>query len=138
MGMSGRTRRQVSTWVIGVLLLAQWLVAAHACAGVARAPAPEVAAVVSNSPHGGCHAEPPAALDPFSTSLCKVHCDVGQQAPVHIVADEAPAATPVWFAVPAVDRFEGVGRPLGHSCPPRSSAPPGWPPLHLTLGVLRN
>ncbi len=58
--------------MIGVLLLAQWLVAAYACPvnNVTRSPSDGSAALVTVA--AGCHGTATQPMDPENAVLCKV------------------------------------------------------------------
>ena len=124
--------------MIGALLCVQWLAAAYACPTIERQHLADAGAVVVEAAAADCHGRSPAAMDPANPSLCKVHCDGDHQAPSHAATDDAPATAPLWFIVEAIDPLDGAGRPAHQQPMARSGAPPGWPPLYLIHGVLRN
>jgi hypothetical protein len=124
--------------MIGVLLLAQWLVAAYACPVAAIPTATGAERTVARSVMADCHGMTPSAMDADNPSLCKAHCSADQQAPAQAAPDDAPVPSLGWFIV-------GVAGPLDVAVPqavpptvPRSGAPPGWPPIYLIHQVLRN
>jgi hypothetical protein len=89
-----------------VLLLAQWLVAAHACTVSWVRPAGVAEAVVS-------HCDAMAAPDPAGpSSLCAEHCHQGQQSdqvpvlalPAAVLAEAYPLPAPRDMAVRTVPR----------------------------------
>lgn len=130
------TRKRLSVWMVGVLLCVQWWVAAYGCplVGQVHASAHEWAAVPE--PLADCHGM--ATTDTESPTLCKAHCDADQQAPAQPASHEAPApALAGFFVAPIVCAADGLAQ-AGFSAVPRAGAPPGWPPLYLIHGVLRN
>jgi len=137
MHMHRRSRRRVSSWMIGVMLLAQWLVAAYACPVVAQAAA-SAEESASQVAMANCHGMSPAAMDPANPSLCKAHCDDASKAPAGGSADHVPASALVWFVIASADRCDVAVRPAIERAAPRAGAPPGWPPIYLTQQVLRN
>jgi hypothetical protein len=124
----GRTpRRRLCGWMVALLLLMQWLTSAYAC------PALPGGAQVAEQP---CHE---AGHRDAAKALCKAHCEAGQQvtpqAPVH----DAGLPSAGWFIVhdAALPLLAAEPAPIRRAIP-QAAAPPGWPPLHLTLQVLRN
>jgi hypothetical protein len=76
---------------------------------------------------------------PAYPALCKAHCAGDSQLPAANAGADAPAPSVGWFIVatpaePAITLACSAGLPGA----PRAGAPPGWPPLFLTLQVLRN
>jgi len=120
-----------------MLLFTQWLGAAYACPAVAGNPAGGDLAVVAQAV-SDCHGTTAEAMDPSNPSLCKAHCDPDHQAPSQSIAGDVPAPVPMWFVVEVLDTFDAAGQPAHQQAIARSAAPPGWPPLYLIHGVLRN
>lgn len=137
-----RTRRHLATWLVGVLLLTQWMVAAYACAprgGAAGAPgtAPGfVAAVAADLPP--CHAAEGDDRDGGQPNLCKAHCSADAQLPGASATADAPVPSLGWCLVAAPLALLPADVAELASSAPRAGAPPGWPPLFLTHRVLRN
>lgn len=135
--LSRRTRKQLCTWMAGVLLCAQWMVSAYACPQWlqrAAGQAPEAVAPVHN-----CHGQAAPVQNAENTALCKAHCVADEQAPVVGAAGDLAQPTLGWCIVaPEV----ALPQPLVSAAAPgvfaRAGAPPGWPPVYLTLQVLRN
>jgi hypothetical protein len=111
----------------------QWATAVHACP-VAHRVAP--VAVMPDMP--GCDGHMPASAAEH-LQQCKAHCERGSQAlnslpGVDVDAQPAVLAIVDWrpavHVVPMASRVESI------VC--SGAAPPGAPPLYLTLRVLRN
>lgn len=129
--------------MVGVLLLVQWLVAAHACmpaAGRLGAPATALAAeaALMAAPH--CH-DAVAGIQEAAPDLglCLAHCTSDDQAPTATAA--ADLATPAlgWCLVmSAALPAPPAATVAALAAPVRAGAPPGWPPIYLRNGVLRN
>lgn len=140
MALHHTTRRRVCAWMIGVFLLMQWLVVAHACPQLARVQAGGSAAAAVASHAGDCHGGEPSR----DTALCQAHCSVDQQAPAKAAPSDLPLPALGGFvlAFPAVPVVPAGLVDAGASGSPATAvcagAAPGWPPLYLTLGVLRN
>lgn len=121
-------RRRLCSWLAATLLLVQWLTAAYAC----QQALPQA---VAEAP---CHAAQ-QHVDPAQPALCKAHCEAGVKAPSQVPAHDAPLPSPGWFIVQ--DDSHLIALPTLLAARPllaRAGSPPGWPPLHLTLQVLRN
>jgi hypothetical protein len=126
-------RRWLSTGLLIALLVMQWATAVHACP-VAHPAAP----VTAMSDMSGCDGHMPAS-DAGHLQQCKAHCEQASQAlnSLHgIDVDAQPAVLAIadWraalHATPMASRVEPIVR--------SGAAPPGSPPLYLTLRVLRN
>jgi hypothetical protein len=130
-----RHRRCLAGWLVVVLLFAQFATAAYACPRAAADPS--APAVMADMP--GCDGATPDALDPSQPQLCKAHCERGSQTVNTPSAFDLPAAALMlavldWsprslLAAPAASR---------HGQVPSGAAPPGSPPLYLSLLVLRD
>lgn len=117
-----------------VLLFVQFATAAYACP---REATDSPAAAMADMP--GCEGALPGTMDPGQPQLCKAHCERGSQTVNALSAIDLPAATLMlavldWsprslLAAPASSRRGQV---------PSGAAPPGSPPLYLTLLVLRD
>ena len=124
--------------MIGVLLLAQWLVAAYACPVVTQALSSSVQSVAGPAAMPNCRGGMPENMDPTDPAMCKAHCDADQQLPAYGTVDNAPVLMLVWFSFSAFELPAVAGQPVQREPAPLSGAPPGWPPLYLTHLVLRN
>jgi hypothetical protein len=124
--------------MIGVLLLAQWLVAAYACPvnNVTRSPSDGSAALVTVV--AGCHGTATQPMDPENAVLCKVHCTADEQAPAQATPDDVTAPVLGGFMVVDFGRLAMAALSAGPPAVPPSAAPPGWPPLYLIHQVFRN
>lgn len=132
MNWSRHRRRCLSTGLLLALLVMQWATAAHACP-VAQHAAP--VAVMPDMPDCDGHMQP----DPGHLQQCKAHCERASQAPnavqgVDVDVQPVMLAIVDWrlalYAVPMGGGVESIVR--------SGAAPPGSPPLYLTLRVLRN
>jgi hypothetical protein len=131
----GRTpRRRLCGWMVALLLLTQWLTAAYACPAVAVAAVGGAQAV-----EPPCHEAEHRSADAASAVLCKAHCEAGLQVTPQPPAHDAGLPSTGWFIVHSVVQplFDASPAPAWRT-PPQAAAPPGWPPLHLILQVLRN
>jgi hypothetical protein len=135
--MRRNTRRRLAAWMIGTLLFTQCLAVAYACPALAGSLAGSDVAVAAQVARD-CHGKTAAAMDAENPALCKAHCDADRQAPSHAAAGDAPAPAPMWFIVEAFEPFDAAGETAVQQALARSGAPPGWPPLYLIHGVLRN
>lgn len=143
------TRRWLIGWLVSTLLFMQLAVAAYVCplplqaaATTLPAPADDMAYMPDMPDMPNCPGMRAQALDAQQPLLCKAHCgDDGQ--PLQSVQPSLPldAIGPVSMAL-----FEW--RPLGqiaslaaerHGLSASQTGPPrGWPPLYLSLLILRN
>lgn len=133
MNASRLRRRWLSTGLLVALLVMQWATAVHAC------PMAHPAAPVAAMPDmPGCDGHMPAS-DAGHLQQCKAHCERASQAlnslqGVDVDAQPAVLAIVDWrpavHAAPLASRVESIVR--------SGAAPPGTPPLYLTLRVLRN
>lgn len=124
--------------MIGVLLLAQWLVAAYACPVAAQTPDPGGDPVSAHAVMADCHGMTPSAMDAGNPSLCKAHCSADPQAPAQSAPDEVPVPSLGWCIVGVAGPFDvAASQPRLPAWVP-SGAPPGWPPIYLIHQVLRN
>jgi hypothetical protein len=123
----------VSAGLLVALLVMQWATAVHACPAVHRA-----APVAAMPDMPGCDG-PVQASDAGHLQQCKAHCERASQAlnslqGVDVDVQPAVLAIVDWraaqHAVPMASRVESIVR--------SGAAPPGSPPLYLTLRVLRN
>ena len=114
----------------------QWATAVHACP-VAHKAAPM--AVMPDMPGCPMQTTDTGPMDAGSLQQCKAHCERASQALNSVQGvdvDVQPALwaladwRPVLCAVPTAGRVESIVR--------SGAAPPGSPPLYLTLRVLRN
>lgn len=125
-------RRRLCGWMVALMLLMQWVTAGYACPVVAAAgsePALEAP----------CHEAGHRSADPANPGLCKAHCEAGQQLTPQTPSHDAGLPSAGWFIVHTSTQtlFDAAPAPTWRA-EPHAAAPPGWPPLHLTLQVLRN
>lgn len=133
-----RTRRHLATWLVGVLLLTQWMVAAYACApvgGAAGAPGIVMAMAADLPP---CHSADGTEHEVGLPNLCKAHCGANAQLPGASATADAPVPSLGWCLVAAPLAWLSADAAEVASGVPQAGAPPGWPPLFLTHRVLRN
>jgi hypothetical protein len=131
-------RKRLSIGLIGVMLLMQWLVLAHACDRALPGP-------VGVAAHAGCAAhdaqpevQAAAASLQDNPALCKAHCTEEPGVPAAQADGPLPAASLGWFIVTEPAPVSWMPAPAAHRLPPVGAAPPGWPPLYLSQQVLRN
>lgn len=133
-----RHRSWLSSWLVALLLFAQWATAAYACpqlAGAGKQSTPAIAMASMPDCTGGT-----STMDPEQPQLCKAHCELGQQS--------VQSGGTVLGALPVMAHggaLMGVLRPAEDADraapmpPTRNAGPPaGTPPLYLSLLVLRN
>jgi len=137
MKLTRATRRSLSAWLVGLVLIMQGLTAAYACPALEAWLAPQAEpAAATGMP--GCHASAPKTMDPAQPSLCKAHCDAEGQAPAQAAAQTAPPPGPGWFFVLSLAPAHLAAAAAFDLTEARSGAPPGWPPIYLSQQVLRN
>lgn len=131
--------------LIGVLVSAQFAIAAYACPGSGQAGAEHVASPASMSTavaqivtamdaHGGMDATGTpghlqyAAMDPMLPNLCMGHCQFGQQTAEHTPAPTvAPVLLTALYTLPPLHRTAASGGPRATAAadgPPVSVDPP--------------
>ena len=117
--------------MVGLYLMVQWLVAAHACEPVT------VGVALAAAAHADCgDADEPAA---DGDALCQAHCHPPGQASADAPAVDLSGITAGWCLVAAVSAdLPGLAPRVAAVTVPRPGAPPGWPPLYLVHQVLRN
>lgn len=133
--------RWLCAWLAQVLLFAQLATAAYACPAW-RSAATEAAGAVAPA-QGPC--EHPAApdgpawsMDPDLPQLCRAHCQADAQKHTDAPATDV-TRVPVLLLVldwPALTAAATAA--VVHPAWADGAAPPGGPPLYLTLQVLRN
>lgn len=151
MDSARRIARQWGRWIasalVAALLFMQLAVAAYACpkldgpahsaamqmAGVAMGEAIDMAAMPD------CHAMP-GSMDDNAPQLCRAHCGSDSQpAPsAHAPDFDAAAMQALWIAYVLPTALEGTRSAERQSATAEPASPPGFPPLYLTLQVLRN
>ena len=144
-------KRLICRVLIGVLLFAQFAVAAYACPGgpqslshavgrttAASAPMADSPADLAQPPHAAMSGQSggeQGAMDPLLPNLCIEHCKFGQQKPDH---SPAPALSPVLltalYTLPALDRPVRVRA----AAPAPDSPAPGDPPHSILHCCLRD
>lgn len=126
-------RRRCCAWLAAVLLLAQCLVAAHACPLLLPAPHPATVA----SAHAEalpCHDGVPAG----ERAVCKAQCSGDEQVASQPGAGDNLARLSGWCLVVSMPPpLPDAATPPGFG-PGPTGAPPGWPPIYIVNGVLRN
>jgi hypothetical protein len=133
MGKIRSTRAWIATFAALCLLFAQMATAAYACPQLAPKAA-DVAMVAMVD----CDAMPSGQIDTEQPSLCKAHCQAGQQS--HDAKNELKSPTQtsdvlwtlVWVLIPVLEPFER-GITVSHA-PDR---PPGTAPIYLVNQVFR-
>jgi len=135
MRLSRRLRRWLCSGLLLPLLFMQLAAAAHACAS-AVAPAGDAVAIAALP---DCHGDRSHGFDADSAQLCKAHCEQGQQV---VGGNQGGDWTP-WPLLVCVVDWQHAARlcvPAAHwrAGPPLGGAPPGSPPIYLSLLVLRN
>jgi hypothetical protein len=158
-----RHRPGLSLWLVVALLFMQIATSAYACPGgmfMAAVADEQSASIGHDGDHGagmeahhdaGQHAaaamspdmvdcDMAAGLDANSPQLCKLHCEPGNQTPLHASAStDAPVAPLLWAVL---DWSTTALLPQQCNTPRLGVAsgapPPGTPPLYLSLLVLRN
>lgn len=126
-------RRRLCAWLVGALLLVQWLVAAHACPSLG-APVHQLPTAVAAAQASPCHAQ----MDQAADAVCHAQCADEQKLPPQpsTLDHAAPAAGWCIVLAPASPAADAAERPLLAAAPP--GAPPGWPPLYILNASLRN
>jgi len=139
--MTRAFRRLVARLMIGIVLLAQFAVASHACALAAatvRSPMPAMAmhdgapcaeaAAAAGSP-GAAPADVAAG-----SPLCAGHCQLGQQSADPSPAPSvAPALVAALYVLPAAPPPAGAAGAPGQALPPRAGSSPPLAILHCCL-----
>ena len=135
---SRRHRNWLSSWLVALLLFAQWATAAYACPQpVGDAKQGNAAMAMASMPD--CAGGLPA-MDPEQPQLCKAHCELGQQSvQTGGVVLDAPPAMAHGGALMGVLRPADAAERAASMPPTRGAGTPaGTPPLYLSLLVLRN
>lgn len=147
MRFSRRTCRWLSGWLIGALLCMQWAVAAYVCPQAAVAGAADgeqMQMAVSGMP--GCPGMsapmPDRAADESTPLLCVMHCTPGSHAFQASHADlsvdlVAPQLITLLDWRPAIELVRSGSLSARH-VDMTTGPPTGWPPIYLSLQVLRN
>ncbi len=132
-------RKRLSIALIGVFLLVQWLVLAHACAPAVSAAPVQATEHAACAGHGAMATETAPSEPAGDLALCKAHCTDEQSLPAAQADGALPAPTLGWFIVAPPVLTAWVPAPLAHAAAPAGGAPPpGWPPLYISQQVLRN
>lgn len=132
-----RRRGWLTGWLVAVLLFAQLVTAAYACPQAFRAPGD---AAVPAALMPDCAGGMPMQMDPEQPQLCKAHCEAGHssvnsQPPA---SDVPPAMAVGPLLVGIVDLADAAQMAAGMPASVAEGPPGGWPPLYLSLLVLRN
>jgi hypothetical protein len=128
-------KRWVSGGLVLLLLFMQLATAVYACP--AELGAANAAADMAAMP--GCDGDMSRSMDADQPQLCKAHCQQGDQA-VGVAQPGDWTPWPVLLAVIDWRYTAQVSQPPAHQRqgPPPGGAPPGSPPIYLSLLVLRN
>lgn len=146
-----RIARQWGRWIISglvaALLFMQLAVAAYACPkldGPAHASSMQMAGMtmdeaIDMAAMPDCHAMP-GSMDDDAPQLCRAHCgNDSQPAPsAHAPDFHATATQALWLAYVLPTAIESATAAERQSSTAEPASPPGFPPLYLTLQVLRN
>jgi hypothetical protein len=134
-----RFHRPIKSWLsaglVLVLLFMQWATAAYACpAAVETAQTPTAMADMP-----GCDGDMASGMDSDQPLLCKAHCQQGNQ----VVGVAQPGDWTPWPILLCVIDWRSAGQASQPPAPqrvgpPAGIAPPGSPPIYLSLLVLRN
>lgn len=130
------THAWIATFVALCLLFAQMATAAYACPQLNQKAAPVADAVMVTMVD--CDSMPSSQLDSEQPSLCKAHCQVGQQSYDQKGVVNLPTHAPsvlwslFWNLTPVL---ESVGRDVFASHVP--DRPPGSAPIYLVNQVFR-
>ncbi|WP_185878965.1 hypothetical protein [Variovorax sp. MHTC-1] len=131
--------RSICRLLIGVLMLTQLAIAAHACAGLSRMDMPardrnaDAAVTMAGSgmvgmstPDLGAAADQGDGMDPKLSNLCVAHCQYGPQSADHAQALAMPAvlATYLYTLPPLGEVAVNAGLPPGPGRPPAAAEPP--------------
>lgn len=149
MNSARRIARQWGRWIssglVAALLFMQLAVAAYACPKLeSLAHAMQMAGMVMDDAVDmvampDCHAMP-GSMDEEAPQLCRAHCGTDSQpAPsVHAPDFHATAALALWLAYVLPTILEGSTTAERQASAAESASAAGFPPLYLTLQVLRN
>lgn len=137
--------RGISRGLVAALLFMQLAVSAYACPKLdAPAHAMQMAGMVMDeaidmTAMPDCHAMP-GSMDEEAPLLCRAHCGTDSQpAPsVHAADFHAAAAQALWLAYVLPTILEGSTSSEWQASTAESGSAAGFPPLYLTLQVLRN
>lgn len=125
--------RRVAGGLVMLLLFVQLATAAYAC------PLELPRAEGAMAAMADCDGNMPGAMDVEQPQLCKAHCQ--QDEPV-VAAPFAGDWTPWPLLLGVIDWRQAAQADLprvqARSGPPPGAAPPGSPPIYLSLLVLRN
>jgi hypothetical protein len=139
MRFTRHTRRWLSGWLIGALLCMQWAMAAYACPQLLAGSIQQTSMAMADMPD--CPGMSHAQMDPAAPWLCKAHCNPGshatQPSTPDVSVDQVAPVLLGWLD------WRPVAQMVPGSSDDRVSAaatgpPPGWPPIYLSLQVLRN
>lgn len=135
-------RRKIAIGFVVSLLFSQWAVAAYVCPSLSNALA--MAATTSDGDDAtmaNCPGMKVGAEDVDAPLICKAHCEQSQHAFDKTVFSMAVALSSPML-VGQLDwrpsRELACGLACGPTQPSATGPPPGWPPLFLSILVLRN
>lgn len=136
------TRRWLCSWLGALLLFMQLAAAAYACP-TGLAPEAGAATPAEMAAMEGCDGHRNGQEPTTQPLLCKAHCQQGTDTLQPNAAPSDANAAPALTAVLAVLDWRPIA-PLHGPCTAAArgldpgAAPPGTPPLYLSLQVLRN
>jgi hypothetical protein len=131
--------RSICRLLIGVLILTQLAIAAHACAGLSRmdmlarnqtadaaVAMTDSSMVGPNAPEPGAAAEQGDGMDPRLSNLCVAHCQYGPQTADHAQALTMPAVPPTYlYTLPPLGEIAvNAGLSPEPGRPPAAAEPP--------------
>ena len=147
--MTRGLRRAVARGLIGVLLLAQFAIAAYACPKLATAPMAQMAMPAVDTPRadsgGAATDKAPAAsavcngmagaMDPAAPNLCADHCKYGQQSDQASTLTVPAVLLTALYATPSVPLTAPPSRPAAGLASALVAASPPHAILHCVYRI---